>query len=166
MPLEEARERLNFSQDKRLILFAADPCNPVKRYTLAKEAVEKLKEDFSVELIAARAVPHSLMPIYMSACDALLLTSLHEGSPNVVKEALACNLPVVSVDVGDVRDRLHEIEGCVVCANDSPETIAQGLAQVFIRQQRVSGREAVRHLDEKLLVEKLISVYEQAVAGA
>lgn len=166
IPQREARERLNLAQDKRLTLFAADPNNPVKRYKLAKEAVEKLKEDFSVELITARAVPHAMMPSYMSACDALLVTSLHEGSPNVVKEALACNLPVVSVDVGDVRDRLRGIEGCVVCADDSPDTIAQGLAQVFSRHQRVSGREAVCDLDEKLLAEKLISVYEQAVAGA
>ena len=59
-------------------------------------------------------VPHYIMPLYMNACDVLLLTSLHEGSPNVVKEALACNLPVVSVPVGDIPERIGRVPGCVV----------------------------------------------------
>lgn len=166
IPQTEARQRVNLPQDKYLILFAANPDHPVKRFSLAQAAVEKLTEDFSVELVTTSNVPHVLMPDYMNACDALLLTSMHEGSPNVVKEALACNLPVVAVDVGDVRQRLGTIEGCVVCADDSPETIAQGLAQVVVRNQRVSGRDTVRDLDERLLIEKLISVYEQALSKA
>lgn len=164
IPQKEARQQVNLPQGKRLILFAADPNNPVKRFSLAQAAVEKLNEKFSVELITTSNVPHALMPSYMNACDALLLTSLHEGSPNVVKEALACNLPVVSVDVGDVRQRLDGIDGCVVCADDLPGTIAQGLTRVFERDQRISGRETVRDLDVKLLAKKLISVYEQALS--
>ena len=80
----------------------------------------------------------------MSACDALVFTSMQEGSPNVVKEALACNLPVVSVPVGDVAVRLQGIEGCELCEDDAPETIAAALGRVLARESRIAGREAVK----------------------
>jgi glycosyltransferase involved in cell wall biosynthesis len=52
------------------------------------------------------------MPLYVSACDALLLTSEREASPTIVKEALASNVPVVSFDVGDVAECLWADDGC------------------------------------------------------
>src|SRR5256885_8077140 len=90
----------------------------------------------------------------MNACDALVLTSMQEGSPNVVKEALACNLPVVSVPVGDVAQRLRGVEGCELCADDRPETIAAALERVLRRGQRSAGREAVQDLDEGTLTQE------------
>lgn len=161
---EEARRQLGLPLDRQLVLFAADPENPVKRYALAQETLAQLNEACGAELIVTRDVPYSRMPLYMSACDVLLLTSLHEGSPGVVKEALACNLPVVSVDVGDVRQRIGSVEGCVVCADDQPETIAVALQQVLKRRERVNGRAAVQDLDERLLTQKVIAVYERALA--
>jgi hypothetical protein len=76
--------------DKHLVLFTASHNNPRKRYDLAKEAVNALNDPSNVELIRVTETPYQLVPLYMNACDVLLLTSLHEGSPNVVKEALAC----------------------------------------------------------------------------
>ncbi len=166
MPQAAARRQLDLPADKHLVLFAADPDNPVKRFPLAQAAAAILSGQFEVEMVVATDVPQALMPTYMSACDALLLTSLHEGSPNVVKEALACNLPVVSVDVGDVRHRMEAIDGCVLCTHDSPETIATGLAKVLKNKQRIDGRSAVGNLDERLLSELVISVYKQAVRRA
>ena len=55
----------------------------------------------------------------MNACDALLFVSMYEGSPNIVKEALACNLPIVSVAVGDVAERLEGVAGCT-CRSADP----------------------------------------------
>ena len=133
---------------------------------MAQAALAKLHGQLSVELLVVKNVPHAVIPYYMNACDALLLTSSHEGSPNVVKEALACNLPVVSVNVGDVRQRIGNIEGCVLCADDLPQTIAAGLAQVLSRKERINGRRTVRNLDENRLVERVIAVYEQAIGKA
>ena len=101
----------------------------------------------------------------MSAADALVLTSMHEGSPNVVKEALACNLPVVAVDVGDVRHRIGAVAGCVLCADDRPETVAAGLVAVLQRGRHIAGRETVLDLDERITAEKTIAVYRQAING-
>jgi len=162
-PLRDARSRLGLPADGRLVLFAGNPNLPRKRFALAKQAVDIVRESLPVTLVVAWGVPHERMPLYMSACDALVLTSVHEGSPNVVKEALACNLPVVSVAVGDVPQRLARVEGCEVCGDARPETIAAALCRVLERGSRVNGRAAVAELDETLLAERLISIYRQAV---
>src|SRR5207245_1322852 len=79
---------------------------PRNRSHLAREAVAILNRSFPAELLLAWGTPQTDIPLYMNAADALVFTSNQEGSPNVVKEALACNLPVVSVRVGDVPLRL------------------------------------------------------------
>ena len=100
----------------------------------------------------------------MSACDALLFTSMQEGSPNVVKEALACNLPIVSVPVGDVESRLKRVEGCELCANDKPETIAAALHRVLLSGGRTNGRETVLDLDENKTTQRVIAIYQAVLS--
>lgn len=163
IPKDEAREKVGLQLNKQLILFAGGPNQPVKRYLLAREAVARLRAQPVPDLVVVDRVPHHLMPYYLSACDVLLLTSSHEGSPNIVKEALACNLPVVSVDVGDVRERLNSVEGCVVCDDDRPETIAKGLAEVLAKHARLNSRQSVYELDERLLVGRIIAIYRKAM---
>ena len=163
IPRAEARERLGLRRDRRYILFAASPTYKVKRHGLAVEVVAALDPGYDAHLLVTAGVPPSLMPVYMSACDALLLTSLHEGSPNVVKEALACDLPVVAVDVGDVRERIEHVPGCVVTADDRPTTIAAALAGLLDRPGAFRGRQAVTHLDEDLLTDQVVSIYREAI---
>jgi len=163
-PQEQARRQLGLPLHKPLVLFVANPDNPIKRYRLAQEAVNLLKGKIEVELLTVCGVPHDLIPVFMNAGDALLLTSTHEGSPNVVKEALACNLPVVSVDVGDVRERIAGIEGCVLCEDYSPETIATGLAQVLQDHEHIQGREAIADLDERLVARRIVEVYKTVLS--
>src|SRR5437870_5388440 len=91
---------------------------------------------FSTTGTATSHWPQAPMPDYMAACDALVLTSAQEGSPNAVKESLACDLPVVSVAVGDVAERLQGVAGCELCADDRPETIAAALGPVLERGGR------------------------------
>jgi glycosyltransferase involved in cell wall biosynthesis len=116
-----------------------------------------------LELLVVENEPPDKMPLYMNAADVLLLTSSREGSPNVVKEALACNLPVVAVDVGDVRERLGQVDGCIVTADDHPQTIAAALQKVIQLGERVAGRDAVRHLDIRTTTRQIINVYHQAL---
>jgi glycosyltransferase involved in cell wall biosynthesis len=163
-PQPEALQRLGLAPGFRYVLFAASPENPIKRYGLAQTAVERLDPRYRARLIVASGVDPALMPIYMSACDVLLLTSLHEGSPNVVKEALACNLPIVSTDVGDVRERIQNVEGCVLSQSDDPAVLTAGLSAVLDRPQRVAGRAAVDELNELILTRKVIGVYERALS--
>jgi glycosyltransferase involved in cell wall biosynthesis len=167
IPRDEARQHLGLPPDGRRILFVGDPADPRKRYDLAREAVERLNRNVAAELMVGWRVPHDEMPFYMNACDALVFTSREEGSPNAVKEALACDLPVVSVAVADVPLRLQGIPGCEVCADDSPETIAGALDRTLRRDERSGGRgrEAALQLDERILTSRVVDIYRSVLAG-
>jgi len=165
LPQAPARARLGLPADERLILFVGNPAEARKRWNLADRAVRLLDPWYRARLVVAWQVPHAQVPEYMAACDALVFTSVQEGSPNAVKEALACNLPVVSVPVGDVAERLDGVAGCELCADERPETIAAALARVLDRGERIDGRNAVRELDERLLTQQVIGIYHAAVSG-
>ena len=163
MERQEARRILKLP-DKKLVLFVGDHSNPRKRLPLIEEAVALVQASQpDLEFVCVNNIPHQQIPLYMNACDVLILASVREGSPNVVKEALACNLPVVSTDVGDVRERINAIEGCEICEDAKPETIAAALKRVVRRAQRVDSRNTVLDLDEHLLTQKVIDVYLNAL---
>jgi glycosyltransferase involved in cell wall biosynthesis len=166
VPRDEARQRLGLSSEARLVLFAGDPQSPRKRHWLARAAMAHLTERMPAEMVVAWGVPHADIPAYMNACDALLFTSMQEGSPNVVKEALACNLPVVSVRVGDVSDRLRGIDGCEVCQDEDPKTLAAALERVLVRNERIAGRQAVQDLDERNITQQVIAIYRSVLGRA
>lgn len=168
MPMQEARRKLGLSPDKPLVLFAGRPHQARKRYELARAAVDALNARRPsgaqpVELVVAWGVWHADMPLYMNACDALVFTSMQEGSPNVVKEGLACNLPVVSVAVGDVAERLAGVLSCVLVPDGGPaeqaQALAVGLERVLADGRRSDGRDHVMHLDETLLTQRVIGIY-------
>ena len=159
-----ARLRLGLPLDEKLVLFVGRPTQARKRCYLAEKAIEILNRSTPAKLIVAWRVPHADIPLYMSACDALVFTSMQEGSPNVVKEALACDLPVVSVPVGDVGERLKGIDGCELCADERPETIASALGRVLSRNERIAGRESVQELDENVTTAKVINIYKSVLA--
>jgi len=160
-----ARRELQMDEDKIYVLFGANPANPIKRYSLANNVVSNVRKRTGqdVELLAISAEPHERMPLYMNACDVLLLTSISEGSPMVVKEALACNLPIVSVDVGDVRERIAGVEGCIVCIDEQPTTIIGALSSVLLKGGRVDGIDAVASLSEDLLAKSVLDIYTKAI---
>lgn len=162
---QTARTRLGLSPEEKLVLFVGRTTQARKRGYLAKRALEILNQTMPARLVVAWLVPHTNIPLYMSACDALVFTSMQEGSPNVVKEALACNLPVVSVRVGDVAARLEGIEGCELCDDDNPQTIAAALGRVLTRGERIQGRDAVSGLDEHVTTLRVLNIYQSVVAG-
>lgn len=166
MPRDEARRKLGWPLDKHMVLFAANPETSRKRYPLAKAAVDLLNRTLPVELVVAWGVSHTDVPVYMSACDAMVFTSMQEGSPCVVKEALACDLPIVSVPVADVPERLDGVRGCELSPDDRPENIAAALARVLRAGERAAGRVAVQQLSEDLLMQRLIGVYRTVLGRA
>jgi len=165
IPQAEARRYLGLPSDRRLVLFVGSPTSTRKRYALAQQAVAIVARSLPAELVLGWAVPHDQVPYFMNACDALVFTSRQEGSPNVVKEALACNLPVVSVVVGDVPERLRGVTGCEVCADDQPETIAAALVRALRRGERTTSREVVRELDERKITQRVIGVYRSVLGN-
>jgi len=162
---DEARARLGWPLDKYLILFPFDPRRRVKRYDLAKAAVERLTEEgIRAELVTVFGVENREMPWHYSAADAMLLCSDREGSPTSIKEALACDLPVVATDVGDVREILSGVAGTQVCTHEVNE-IARNLRETLDvpRNGRFERRAAMAKYDQALTVEKIIGVYNKVL---
>lgn len=162
-PQHQARSRLGLPTDRKLVLFVGNPNLARKRFALARQAVEIVNRAIPTQLLAGWEKTHREIATLMNACDALVCTSMQEGSPNAVKEALACNLPVVSVEVGDVPLRLKGIAGCELCPDDRAETIAAALQRVLQRGTRTESRTALQDLDERVLTGRLIDIYRSVL---
>ncbi len=160
-----ARKTLGFTPEKGYILFPGLPSEPVKRIDLAKEAVAMLREDYpDVELIAMHHQPQEVVPLYMNACDAMVLTSDSEGSPNVIKEAMACNTPIVTVDAGDAWDVIEGADQCYR-AQRTPVDIAEKLDGAIKTGTRSNGRERIEHLELSEVAKRVVGVYESVLNG-
>jgi glycosyltransferase involved in cell wall biosynthesis len=156
-----SRRQLGWPDDRVHVLFNAGGDDPVKRPALARAAVEQLNSTgVPATMHEMRGVRNDEVAVWLSASDALLLTSLHEGSPTIVKEALACNLAVVSVDVGDVRERIKGIDGCHLAAAE-PAALAEALRLVSGRTARVNGREKMMELSLESTAARLAAFYDE-----
>jgi glycosyltransferase involved in cell wall biosynthesis len=161
----ECKHRLGWKPRSFHVLFASSNGDPVKRPWLAKAAVALTSHaDAPAELHFLSGIPNVEVPLWLNASDVLLLTSMHEGSPTVVKEALACSLPVVSVDVGDVAERIQGIEGCHL-AQPEPEDLAAKLCLVRQRGQRLDCGTRLDELSIVKVAQKLKRCYEDIMCG-
>jgi teichuronic acid biosynthesis glycosyltransferase TuaC len=157
------KRRLGWSPGSFHVLFASSNGDPVKRPWLAKAAVEQIAPlNQPAELHYLNSIPNEEVPVWLNASDALLLTSLHEGSPTVVKEALACDLPVVSVNVGDVAERIEGIEGCYL-AQAEPVELAEKLCLVRAQGKRLNCQTRLGELSIGGAAQKLKSFYEEII---
>jgi teichuronic acid biosynthesis glycosyltransferase TuaC len=159
---EEALQFAQFNPAKKHIVFVGDPSRYSKNGDLAKEVVQRI-EHLPIELHIVQNRPHSEIIRYMIAADVILMTSRYEGSPNVIKEAMACNKPIVSTNVGDVAMLLENVAGCYVCAQD-----AQILSEALIKalhfaenQGATTGVEKLQALgiDAASTARKISSIY-------
>lgn len=160
----EARRTLGWGKDERIVCFNAGLSPDVKRLDIAERAVKAMKERIgNVRFVVLRGnVEHNQVPLYLSGADCLLLTSDHEGSPDIIKEALACNLPIVSVDVGDVRERLEGVIPSRLVARD-PKAIASAAAEIIISGQRSNGRDRVAEISATGVRDKILKIYESLI---
>jgi teichuronic acid biosynthesis glycosyltransferase TuaC len=156
-----ARQDLGWDARERIVLFAADPTIPGKRYWLAEAAVERARSVLpNVRLHVAHGISPNNIPVLMNAADCLLLTSATEGSPNVVKEALMCNLPVVATQVGDVPNLLDGVVPSRVC-DASEVALSEALVACLREPCRSNGRQASRRLDARAIAGSLLAVYKR-----
>ena len=160
------KRQLGWDPSSFHVLFASSNGDPVKRPWLAEAAVASLNRSSPTAVLHhLTGIPNERVPIWLSASDVLLLTSQHEGSPTVVKEALACGLPVVSVDVGDVAERLTGITGCFLAAAE-PEDLSRKLQCVQQRRPRLECRARLAELSTTQIAQRLRRHYEQVTAGS
>jgi teichuronic acid biosynthesis glycosyltransferase TuaC len=166
MNQETCRRQLGWNSGNFHVLFPANTGDPVKRPWLAQAAVQALQEHgVNAELHLLSGVPYAEVPLWINASDVLILTSLHEGSPTVVKEALACNVPVVSVKVGDVAERIAGLEGCHLAAAE-PGELARKLLVVANQKTRINAGPALSALSIRKVAERLKAFYSEVLDEA
>ena len=160
---EQARERLGLEAKKKYVLFPYNPAEPRKRYDLIEQAVRLAQREVpEIEVLRVYAQPHERMPLYMNAADVLVLASMIEGSPVAVKEALAVNLPVVAVAVGDTPERLEGVKGCYLVPRQ-PEAIAARIREVCRSGMRAESRAAVEPLAMEKIAGQILEAYTAAM---
>jgi teichuronic acid biosynthesis glycosyltransferase TuaC len=162
----DARRQLGWAPNARIALFAADPDVALKRYRLAKAAVDRAGKTLPDLLLeVARGVPPNRMPLLMNAADCLLHTSSSEGSPNVVKEALLCDLPVVATAAGDIEPLLRQVTPSYLCPS-SETAIADALVECLREPRRSNGFELMsQRLDVDAVADSLLDVYAELAPG-
>jgi glycosyltransferase involved in cell wall biosynthesis len=163
IPRDEARRRLGWHPTQPVVLFVGDPKRFTKGFPLAEQSIELARRAVpDLELVVASSVLPDEMPLWMNAADALILTSVAEGSPNVVKEAMACNLPIVTVDVGDVREVVEGTRHSRVCVPDPDELGEAIVGCLAAAPSRSDGRKRTEHLGLELISLELARIYERA----
>jgi len=166
VPKNEALEYLNWNNKNHYILFnpsSGNNCH-VKNLQLAEKIVNELKNKISnVELILIENRTSVEINMMMNAADCLLLTSFHEGSPNIVKEALATNLPIVSVNCGDVSERLSGVSNSYVSNSYCETKMSDLILNILNNSKRSNGREKLQ--SDELFIEsvanKIMKIYKK-----
>ena len=161
IPREQAREKLGFDKKQKIGLFSGSFDNAIKNYTLAKAAVDKLLD---VQLLELKGYSRTEVNLLMNACDFQITTSHRESGPLVVKEAMACGTPVVSVDVGDVKDIIGDTDGCYI-AERNPEDLAEKIRLALAFEGKTNGRQRIIDLglSNELVAKRLIEIYQQVL---
>ena len=118
-----------------------------------------------IKLIELKGYNRNQVNALMYNCEALLMTSKSEGSPQVIKEAMACGCPIVSVDVGDVAERVSGVEGCYVVHTREPKDIAEALQKALAFEGKTNGRDRILEmgLSNEQVAQRLIAIYEGIV---
>ena len=165
IPRQVARETLNLRPDIPYILFPYDIKRPIKRFHLAEQAVAQLQTKYpDLQLITISQEPHERVMLYANACDVLLLCSASEGAPVAIREAMACNLPIVSTAVGDVPDLIAGLEQCYI-SSDRPNDIADNLNRVLEHYSRSNGRTRLEQISGRTAARKVRSIYNELLAN-
>lgn len=147
---------------KKWVLFTTmSLANPIKRADLALKAFEIANEKLgNLKLCIASGIAHDKMPEFVGACDLIILTSSHEGWPNCIKEALACNIPFVSTDVSDLSLIANQEPLCRICRPD-PYVLAKNICDVLTSQKQIDLRKYVLEMDLIKSCENLCRIYEE-----
>jgi teichuronic acid biosynthesis glycosyltransferase TuaC len=154
-----ARAALGLDPTKPIVIFVGDPRLPRKRFSVAAAAVEVARRYVpTAELLPIYGRDHDEVALYMNAADALILTSYVEGSPTVVKEAMACDLPVISVPVGDVEEQLRGVRPSYM-RDAEPAALGLALADLLAAPRRSNGRAMVERFTNERVASVIAELY-------
>lgn len=160
MPRAAARRELGWPLDERIVLFPYATAREEKNFPLARRVVDRSPVDATLRTVSNE--PYHRVPLYLNASDLVLITSRHESGPMVAKEATACNVPVVSTDVGFVASVLEGVENAHVA--DGEDALVDAVTAVLRDGGRADGRDGLREYGEEAMGRRLLAAYERTLA--
>lgn len=163
----ESIKQLGWDETKKHLLFAANPSRYEKNFKLVEESFRKLNFNMEVELHVFQDISNHMIPLYMNASDVILLSSFWEGSPNVIKEAMACNKPIVATGVGDIPWLLQNVKGCFISdfsIHQYSESIEKAL-EYSSNHLETNGRDKLNSLslDAANVANQIIQIYNSII---
>lgn len=166
-PIERdyARKKMFDTQNNEpwILFTAVSISNPIKRVWLAEESVRLASQIIgNLNLKIASGVPRHLMPYFVSSCNVALSTSVHEGWPNSIKEALACNIPFVSTNISDLAEIAAKEPSCRISEPD-PKSIAMHLCHVLKLNEKKDLVRFVEKMDMEITCRKLLRIYHEVL---
>ena len=165
----EARRALGWPEAGPCVLFPAARTDRRKvnnkRPDVFDAMVERLRRSVSGVFAASLdGLTRGQVALAMNAADVVVLTSLREGAPIVVKEALACETPVVSVTVGDVPAMVADLPGCAIVPCE-PAGLARAVRGALGASRDIRLRESMHAYGRQQIAERVLGVYRQMLAG-
>ncbi len=165
MTREKSLEHTGWNPARRHVIFFNGSGDFVKDQTLAENVFSLVKQQLpETEFHILRNIAHTDLLYYYNAADLMLLTSYHEGSNNSVKEAIACNTPIVSTDCGDTGERLSGCSNCFVVPSRSSAELAQKAICVLQSGGRSNAREKADEVSLTTIANKIIDIYNQVIS--
>jgi teichuronic acid biosynthesis glycosyltransferase TuaC len=166
MAREECRSILSLPQNKCIIIFPSNPERPAKGFNLFQDAIQLLDRNIKIMLhvISAGNIPHEKMPFYYNASDVVVHPSLYEASPTAIKEAMACNIPIVASKAGDTQKILGNLPGHFLC-DLNPQDIADKIKYSIDFGKRTEARSRIieEGLDLVSTSKKIKKVYQEVI---
>lgn len=160
-PLDKqvAKKEAGISEEGVYVLFCSDFGIDVKNYPLANNAISEIGE---VSLKEIKNRSRQEVNFLLNGAELLLLTSFSEGSPQIIKEAMACNCPIVATDVGDIREVIGDTEGSYITSFE-PKDVAEKIKLALAFGKRTNGREKIGHLDNRIIAGRILEVYREVL---
>ena len=159
IPKNKARNMLEWKKNTHFIVFSSAFDNKIKNVQLAKSAISGIN---NCKLVELKGYSKENINLILNASDLLLVTSLSETGPIIVKEALACNCPIISTDVGDVKNLIQDVQNCYI-SSYNPEDIKTKINQVFIKNKRTNGERTIKNFKLENIAYKVIDVYKNTL---
>lgn len=163
-PMDKAacRKKLDLPLDRKLVLFMGRTTDPRKNFALVEKSLPLLKTE-NVQVVAPYPVKHDDVPLYFNACDVLAFPSYKEGSPNIVKEALACNMSIVATESGDVLERVAGLKRVLVSDFDEKD-FSKKLDHLLSTNIIEDTRQIIQsQIDEDLIAAKIVNIYNSII---
>ena len=155
----EAKADSGLSKTEKYILFCSSFDNPIKNFPLAQKALIGI-DNLKVKEIRNRS--RKEVNYLLNGAELVLLTSFSEGSPQIIKEAMACNCPIVATDVGDIREVIDDMEGCFITSFD-PNDVTEKIKLALAFGKRTNGREKIDNFDNQKIAGRFVDVYREVL---